>query len=83
MDSRTVLVNTRRPVISYEPSTPPAEIVETLNGFSPDQLQHVARYAEEPAECKAHKARLEEESDRTHTPLSMCLEAIPSTGSRR
>jgi hypothetical protein len=35
----------------YEPSTPPAElpteIVDTLNGYSPVLLQHVARYAEE------------------------------------
>jgi hypothetical protein len=53
--------------MSYEPPTPPAElptnIVDTLNGYSPDQLQHVARYAEELAEYKARKARLEEESE--------------------
>jgi hypothetical protein len=52
--------------MSYEPPTPPAElpteIVDTLNGYSPDQLQHVARYAEELAEHKAREARLEEES---------------------
>ena len=61
-----VLVNTDRPM-SYEPPTPPAElpsdIVDTLNGCSPDQLQHVARYAEELAEHKAREARLEEESE--------------------
>jgi len=53
--------------MSYEPPTPPAElpteIVGTLNGYSPDQLQYVARYAEELAEHKAREARLEEESD--------------------
>ena len=53
--------------MSYEPPTLPAElptdIVNTLNGYSSDQLQHVARYAEELAEHKARKARLEENSD--------------------
>jgi hypothetical protein len=53
--------------MSDEPPTPPAELptdlVDTLNGASPEQLQHVARYAEELAEHKARKARLEEESD--------------------
>ena len=53
--------------MSYEPPTPPAElsteIVDTLNGYSPDQLEHVARYAEELAEYKAREPRLEEESD--------------------
>jgi hypothetical protein len=53
--------------MSYEPPTPPeelpTEIVNTLNGYSPEQLQHVARYAEELAEHKAREARLEEELD--------------------
>ena len=53
--------------MSDEPPTPPAElptdIVNTLNGYSPDQLQHVARYAEEIAGYKAREARLEEESE--------------------
>ncbi|SDK17788.1 hypothetical protein SAMN05216226_1335 [Halovenus aranensis] len=53
--------------MSYEPPTPPAdlptEILDNLNGYSPEQLQHVARYAEELAEHKAREARLEEESD--------------------
>lgn len=53
--------------MSYESPTPPAElpteIVNTLNGYSPDQLQHVARYSEELAEDKAREARLEGESD--------------------
>ena len=53
--------------MSYEPPTPPAELptdlVNTLNGYSPDQLQHVAQYAEALADHKAREARLEEESD--------------------
>ena len=53
--------------MSYEPPTPPAElpteIVSTLDGYSPEQLQDVARYAEALAEHKAREARLEEESD--------------------
>ena len=53
--------------MSYEPPTPPTElptnIVNTLNDYSPDQLQHVARYAEELAEHKAREARLKEESE--------------------
>jgi hypothetical protein len=53
--------------MSYEPPTPPeelpTEIVNTLNGYSPEQLQHVARYAEELTEHKAREARLEEEPD--------------------
>ena len=53
--------------MSYEPPTPPTElptdIVDTLNGYSPDQLQHVACYAEKLAEHKAREARLEEESN--------------------
>ena len=53
--------------MSYEPPTPPAElptdIVDTLNGYSPEQLQHVARYAEELVEHKAREARLKEESE--------------------
>jgi hypothetical protein len=52
--------------MSDEPPTPPADIstdlVDTLNGYSPDQLQQVARYAEELAEHKAREARLEEEA---------------------
>jgi hypothetical protein len=67
MQSAILLVNTRRPLMSYEPPTPPAELptetVDILNGFSPDQLQDVARYAEALAEHKARKARLKEESD--------------------
>jgi hypothetical protein len=53
--------------MSYEPPTPPAELptdlVDTLNGYSPDQLQHVAHYTEALAEHKAREARLEEESE--------------------
>jgi hypothetical protein len=50
--------------MSYEPPTPPAdlptEILDNLNGYSQEQLQHVARYAEELAEHKAREARFEE-----------------------
>jgi len=53
--------------MSYELPTPPADlptdIVNTLNGYPPDHLEHVARYAEELAEHKAREARLEKESD--------------------
>ena len=41
----------------------PTDIVNTLNGYAPDQLQHVACYAEELAEHKAREARPEEEED--------------------
>ena len=50
----------------YEPPTPPAglpaELVDTLNEASPEQLRDVARYAEGLAEHKEREARLEEES---------------------
>jgi len=53
--------------MSYEPLTPPpelpTEIVNTLNSCPPEQLRHVAQYAEALAEHKAREARLEEESD--------------------
>jgi hypothetical protein len=53
--------------MSDTPPTPPADlpsnIVNTLNGYSPDRLQYVARYAEELAEHKAREARLKRESD--------------------
>jgi hypothetical protein len=53
--------------MSYEPPTPPADlptdIVDNLNGYSPDLLQDIAHYAEELAEYKAREARLEEESN--------------------
>jgi len=57
--------------MSTEPPTPPAElptdIVDTLNRYSQDQLQHVAHYAEKLAEHKARKSHGEEESDKTNT----------------
>ena len=53
--------------MSYEPPTPPAElpkdIVDTLNECSPDQLQHVACYAEALAEHKEREARLAEKEE--------------------
>ena len=52
--------------MSYEPPTPPADLptdlVDTLNGYSSEKLQHVARYAEELAEHKAREARLKKEA---------------------
>jgi len=51
----------------YEPPTPPAglpaELVDTLNEASPEQLQDVARYADELAEYREREARLAEEND--------------------
>ena len=53
--------------MSPKPPTPPAELptdlVNTLNSYSPDRLQDIARYAEELAEHKAREARLKEESE--------------------
>jgi len=53
--------------MSYETPTPPADLptdlANTLNECPPEQLQHVARYAEELAEHKAREARLKEESE--------------------
>jgi len=50
----------------YEPPTPPAglpaELVNTLNEASLEQLRDVARYAEGLAEHKEREAHLEEES---------------------
>jgi hypothetical protein len=51
----------------YEPPTPPAglpaELVDTLNEASPEQLRGVVRYAEGLAEHKERETRLERESD--------------------
>ncbi len=62
-----VLVKTERHSMSDKPPTPPTELpvdmVTTLNGYSPEQLQHVARSAEELAEHKTREARLKEESN--------------------
>ena len=64
MSLPALLVNARRPPMSYEPLTPPpelpTEIVNTLNSCPPEQLRHVAQYAEALAEHKAGEARLEE-----------------------
>jgi len=53
--------------MTSEPPTPPLElptdILDTLNGYSPDQLRHVARYAEQLAMHKAREFRSEDESD--------------------
>jgi hypothetical protein len=45
------------------PAKLPADIINTLNRSSSEQLQHVARYAEELAEHKARESRLKEDSD--------------------
>ncbi len=61
---RASLVNTRRPLMSYELPTPlanlPTEIVNTLNKSGPEQLRHVAGYAETLAEDKKREDCLEE-----------------------
>jgi len=53
--------------MASEPPTPPAEIptdiVDTLNGYAPDQLRRVARYAEELAEHKTREQRLREKAE--------------------
>ena len=53
--------------MSYEPPTPPAnlpaETVDTLNGYSSDQLRDVARYSEALAEYREREGRLEENSE--------------------
>lgn len=53
--------------MSAGPPTPPAElpvtIVDTLNGYSPNRLQHVARYAEALAKYKSRESTPEEETD--------------------
>jgi hypothetical protein len=50
--------------MSYEPPTPPSELstelIDTLNDYSPEKLQHVARYADELAEYKERETRLAE-----------------------
>ena len=52
--------------MSHKPPTPPAdlstEIVNTLNGYSPEQLRDVARYAEALAAHKARGADVDEEA---------------------
>jgi hypothetical protein len=52
--------------MSYEPPTPstnlPTDLVNTLNESTPDRLRDIATYAEELAEHKERKARLEEET---------------------
>ena len=52
--------------MSYKPPTLPAElptdIINTLNGCAPDQLQQAARYTKELAEHKAREAWLSEEA---------------------
>ncbi|RQG95633.1 hypothetical protein [Natrarchaeobius oligotrophus] len=53
--------------MSYEPPIPPTDLptdlVNTLNEFGPERLQHVARYVEELAEYKEREVRLEKKSN--------------------
>jgi hypothetical protein len=53
--------------MSHKPPTPAAdlstEIVNTLNGYSPEQLRDVARYAEALAAHKARGADVDEKAD--------------------
>ncbi|QCC49460.1 hypothetical protein [Halobellus limi] len=57
--------------MSYEPPTPPTELpveaVTTLQEYSPELLEEVARYAEALAEHKARAERLDAAAD-TDTP---------------
>ena len=52
--------------MSYEPPTPPTnlptDLVNTLNESTPERLRDIVTYAEELAEHKERKARLEEET---------------------
>jgi len=45
------------------PTSLPAELVDTLNKSTPEQLRDVATYAEELAELKERETYLEEEPD--------------------
>jgi hypothetical protein len=67
MSIRDLLVNTRQLLMPEKPPTPPAdlsaEMVDTLNGYSPEQLRYVARYTEALAAHKARGVPIEEESD--------------------
>jgi len=50
--------------MSYEPPTPPqglpADVVDTLDDYSPELLRHVARYTKDLAEYRDREARLAE-----------------------
>ncbi|MFU1783040.1 hypothetical protein [Halobacterium sp. BOL4-2] len=50
--------------MSYEPPTPPADlptdVIDTLNGYSPELLRDVSHYAEDLAEHREREARLAE-----------------------
>ena len=52
--------------MSYEPPTPPTnfptDLVNTLNGSTPERLRDIVTYAEELAEYKEREARLDEET---------------------
>ncbi|ELY58306.1 hypothetical protein [Natronolimnohabitans innermongolicus] len=50
--------------MSYEPPTPPqelpADVVDTLDDYSPELLRYVARYTKDLAEYREREARLAE-----------------------
>lgn len=54
--------------MSYEPPAPPAElptdVVDTLDGYSPELLRHIARYTDELAEYREREARLAEKEEK-------------------
>jgi len=55
-----------QPMSDHQPIPPtslPAELVDTLNKSTPEQLRDVATYAEELAELKERETYLEEEPD--------------------
>ncbi|WP_254280569.1 hypothetical protein [Haloarcula marina] len=58
--------------MSYDPPTPPAElpaeVVDTLNGSSPETLTRIAQYAEELATHKRREARLEADEANEESP---------------
>ena len=66
-----MLVNTMEALMSHEQPTPPTDlptdIVGTLDRYSSERLQHVARYAEALAEHRVCEARVRENSDKEET----------------
>jgi hypothetical protein len=63
---RSLLVNRDR-VVSHSPPPPPDglpdDLLESFEGYSPERLRHVARYAEELAEYREHEALVAESAD--------------------
>ncbi len=61
---RFVLVNTNEKMMSSEPPTPPVsrstEVVNARKELEPNHFRDIARYAEELAEHKERRVRIEE-----------------------